>query len=392
MIDLTEEQRLIQREIRDLCTEFDDEYWRQRDWNHEYPTEFVDMLADHGWMGTMIPTEYNGAGLDTLEAALILEEIAASGAGTSGSTAVHGAMWIPRVILNYGTNEMRERYLPAVARGEKSLQCFALTEPNSGYESTAITTTARETGDSYVINGQKVWVSRYEASDYMVLVARTTPRDAVQRDTLGISLFFLDIEKAEEQGAIEAQTIQKNIRSACPSYEVWFEDLELPAENLIGGEDRGFYHMLDSLNEERVVLAAQTLGLGRVALDRAVDYAIEREVFDRPIGSNQAIQHPLADAHTRIQSARLMTYHAAKRLKAGDDPGEMANIANYLAGKAAEQATDAAFQTHGGWGAAMEYDVERWWREARLGRITPASDEMLLNYVAEHVLDLPRSY
>jgi acyl-CoA dehydrogenase len=392
MLEFTEEQRLIQSEIQKICSDFGSEYWRERDRNAEYPMDFVQTLGEHGWLGTVIPEEYGGAGLDTLEASIILEEIAASGAGFNGAMACHGAMFIPRSILNYGSEPMKEEILPKLASGEELMQCFGLTEPNAGYESTAITTRAEREGDRYVINGQKTWCSRLHASDWMVLVARTTPMDEVEEKTDGLSLFLVDIEDAKSQDAIDADEIEKNIRAAVPSYEVWFEDLEVPAENLIGTEDDGFKQVMDGLNEERVVIAAEAVGLARVAIDRAVQYANEREVFDRKIGKNQAIQHPLADAHSRTVSARNITYQAARAFKDGRDVGEAANVAAYMAREAASEATDEAVQTHGGYGVATEYDVERFYREARLTHIAPISDEMILNYIGEHVLGLPRSY
>ncbi len=392
MLEFTEEQQLIQSEIQNICSDFDSEYWQERDRNAEYPMDFVQALGEHGWLGTVIPEEYGGAGLDTLEAAIILEEITASGAGFNGSMSCHGAMFIPRSIINYGSEEMKEEVLPKLSSGEKLLQCFALTEPNAGFDSTAITTRAERDGDTYVVNGQKTWCSRIHASDYMVLVARTTPREEVDKKTSGMSLFLVDLEDAKAQGAIDTAEIEKNIRAAVPSYEVWFEDLEIPAENLIGEEGNGFYQVMDGLNEERVVIAAEAVGLARVAIDRAVQYATEREVFDRQIGANQAIQHPLAEAYARMTSARNITYQAARAFKEGRDVGEAANIAAYMAREAASEATDAAVQTHGGYGVATEYDVERYYREARLTHIAPVSDEMILNYIGEHVLDLPRSY
>lgn len=392
MLDFTEEQRLIQNEVQKICSTFDNEYWRDRDRNAEYPMDFVNTFGNHGWLGTIIPEEYGGAGLDTLEAAIILEEVAASGAGFNGAMACHGAMFIPRSIINYGSEKMKEEILPELASGEELMQCFALTEPNAGFDSTAITTSAEKEGDTYVVNGQKTWCSRLHASDWMVLVARTTSKEEVEKKTDGISLFLVDIPDAKAQGAIDTEEIEKNIRAAVPSYEVWFEDLEVPQDHLIGEEDNGFYQVLDGLNEERVVIAAEAVGLARVAIDRAVKYANEREVFDRAIGKNQAIQHPLADAYARMTSARNVTFQAARAFKKGKDVGEAANIAAYMAREAASEATDSAVQTHGGYGVAVEYDVERFYREARLTRIAPISDEMILNYIGEHVLNLPRSY
>ncbi|MEF8789525.1 MAG: acyl-CoA dehydrogenase family protein [Haloarculaceae archaeon] len=392
MLEFTEEQRLIRTEIRNLCAEFDGEYWREKDREKEYPMEFVRTLGEHGWLGTVIPEEYGGAGLDPLEAAIVLEEITASGAGFNGAMACHGAMFIPRSVLNYGSESMKREVLPEIASGEKLLQCFSLTEPDAGYDSTSITTTAEREGDTYRVNGQKVWTSRYHASDYMVLVARTTPKSEVEKKTDGMSLFLVDLDDADAQGAVETEEIEKNVRAAVPSYEVWFEDLEVPARNLIGEEGAGFRQVMDGLNEERVVIAAECVGLARAAIDRAVEYATDREVFDRSVGKNQAIQHPLADAYARMTSARNITYQAARAFKEGRDVGEAANVAAYMAREAASEACDAAVQTHGGYGIAVEFDVERFWREARLTRIAPISDEMILNYLGEHVLGLPRSY
>jgi len=392
MLELNQEQRLTQKEVRNLCEEYGDEYWRKQDRKAEYPMDFVQHVAEHGWLGTVVPEEYGGAGLDTLEASIILEEISASGGGFNGAMAVHGAMFIPRAIIEYGSDEMKENILPQIASGEKLLQCFSLTEPNAGFDSTAITTRAERDDNRYVINGQKTWTSRLHASDYMVLVARTTSQDKVEDRTEGLSLFLVDVTDAKENDAIETEEIEKNVRPAVPSYEVWFEDLEIPARNLIGEKDKGFKQVLDGLNEERIVIAAESVGLARAAIEKASNYATEREVFGSQIGSNQAVQHPIADAYARMTSARNITYQSAKAFKEGHNAGEAANIAAYMAREAAAEATDTAVQTHGGYGVAVEYDVERYYRDARLARIAPVSDEMILNYIGEHVLDLPRSY
>jgi acyl-CoA dehydrogenase len=383
---------MIVDEIATLCADFEAEYWREMDRQGAFPTEFVAAIADQGWMGAIIPEEYGGAGLGTVEAAMILEEITASGAGFGGSMSVHGSMFITPLLIEYASEEIKRSVLPEIAHGESLLECFALTEPESGFDSTAMSTTAERVGDHYLVNGQKVWISALHGSDYMVLVARTSSLEEIDRKTDGISLFLVDIDDGLEQGTIETAEIEKNIRSVPPSYEVWFEDLEVPASNLIGTEGDGFYHVLDGLNQERVLIAAECVGLARVALETAVEYAKEREVFGRPIGKNQAIQHPLAEAHLRTNSARTTTYDAARALERGDDDGEAANSATYMSREAATMATDVAVQTHGGWGVAVEYDVERWWRESRLARLGPVSDEMVLNHIGEHVLDLPRSY
>ena len=326
----------------------------------------------------------------------MMEEIAAAGGGFSAAQAIHGGIYNSVPIVEYASEELKENLLPEVAAGETSIQAFGLTEPNAGSNSTAIETRAELTddGDEYVINGQKIWTSRVDVSDYIVLVARTTPLEDVDKRTRGISMFLVDLADAHEQDALEMEAIPKSASDFVHSFELWFDDLRVPAENLIGVEGEGFYQVLDGLNEERLVIAAECLGLGRLALERAVEYANDREVFDRPIGSNQAIQHPLAEAYARLQAAKQLTYNAADRAASDEsvDLGAYANAATFLAADAANEAADAAVQTHGGFGVATEYDVERYFREARLTRLVPITQQLALNYIGENVLGLPRSY
>ena len=381
--------------IRDICSDFDAAYWREKDAQGEYPQEFVDALAEGGWFGALLPEEHGGAGMGTNEVVVMLEEIAASGGGFSAAQAVHGAIYNSVPLVKYGSEELKADLLPEVARGETSIQAFGLTEPNAGSDSTSIQTSAEADGDNYVVNGQKIWISRVDASDYLILMARTTPREEVEKRTRGLSMLLVDLEDAYEQGGLEIEKIDKTASNFVHSYELFFEDLQVPAQNLIGEEGRGFYQMLDGLNEERLAIAAECVGLGEAAVAAGVEYANAREVFGGPIGANQAIQHPLAEAHAHVQAAKGMVYGAAR--DAGDTAeaeavGARANMAKYLAAEAAFDAADAAVQTHGGFGVAREYDVERYFREARLTRLVPITQQLALNYIGEKVLGLPRAY
>ena len=391
---LTQRQRRVKREIDAICDEFDRAYWRERDRESEYPHAFVERLGEEGWLGILVPEEYGGKGLDTPETVAMMETIAASGAGFSAAQTVHAAVYNSAPLVAYGSESMKEDLLPRVADGDAWIQCFGLTEPEAGSESTAITTRARREGDEYVIDGEKLWTSRIDVSDYMVLVARTTPREEVEKKTRGISMFLVDIEEAMSSGGIELEKIDKTVSNVVSSFRVDIDGLRVPASNLIGEEGEGFYQVLDGLNEERLVIAAECVGLGTAALDRGVAYANDREVFGRPVGQNQAIQHPLSEAYMRVRAARQVTYDAANAVS--DLPnsavGERANTAKYLAADAAYDAADAAVQAHGGRGVAREYDVERYFREARLTRLVPITQELALNYVAEKGLGLPRSY
>lgn len=393
-VPLTEEQRLVRDSIRDLCGDFGPEYWREKDREEEYPAAFVDALADGGWLGILLPEEYGGAGMGTTEAVVMMEEIAANGGGFSAAQAVHGGIYNSVPLVNYGDDDLQSELLPKVASGEQSIQSFGLTEPNSGSDSTAMETTAVRDGDAYRINGQKIWISRVDASDYILLMARTTPLESVDKRTQGISMFLVDLDDAYEQDALEIRQIPKTVSGAVHSYEMWFSDLRVPADRLIGEEGNGFYQVLDGLNEERLVIAAECVGLGIAALERAIEYASEREVFGQPIGANQAIQHPIAAAYAQVLAAKQLVYASAERLDAAGQEvaGAYANVSKYLAAEACFAAADAAVQTHGGFGVAREYDVERYFREARVTRIVPISQELALNYLGETVLGLPRSY
>ncbi|QKG92338.1 acyl-CoA/acyl-ACP dehydrogenase [Halorubrum salinarum] len=392
-VELTEQQSLVRRSVRDLCAEFGNEYWRERDRTATYPTEFVDALAADGWLGMLVPEEYGGVGMSTSEAVVMMEEIAASGGGFAGPQSIHGGIYNSVPIVKYADEGLKADLLPRVADGEARIQAFGLTEPNAGSDSTAMETRAERDGDEYVVNGEKVWISRVEDSDYLLLMARTTPRDEVDKRTRGISMILVDLEEAYGNG-LEIERIPKTASRAVHSYQLYFDDLRVPARNLIGEEGEGFYQVLDGLNEERLVIAAECLGLGEVALERGIEYANEREVFGGPIGANQAIQHPLAEAYADLLAAKKVIYSAADRL---DDlertaAGAEANVAKYLAAEAAFEAADAAVQTHGGFGVAREYDVERYFREARLTRLVPVTQQLALNYLGERVLGLPRSY
>ncbi len=393
-VELTDQQQLVQNSIQDICDDFGAEYWREKDKRAEYPHEFADALAEHGWFGALLPEKYGGAGMGTEEVVVMMEEIAASGGGFGAAQAVHGAIYNSVPLVTYGSEEMKADLLPGVAEGETSIQAFGLTEPNAGSDSTSIETRAEHDGDEYVINGQKIWTSRVDASDYLVLMARTTPIAEVEKRTRGLTMFLVDLEAAYDQGSLEIEQIDKTASNFVHAYELFIEDLRVPATSVIGEVDEGFYQMLDGLNEERLAIAAECIGLGEAAIEAGVEYANEREVFGRPIGSNQAIQHPLAEAHARVQAAKHMVYSAASASEGAKqkDVGAMANMSKFLAADAAFQAADAAVQTHGGFGIAREYDVERYFREARLTRLVPITQELALNYIGENVLRLPRSY
>lgn len=392
-VELTEQQRLVQESIRDILSDFGDEYWREKDIEGEYPHEFLETLIDHGWLGVIIPEEYGGAGMETPEAIVMMEEISAAGAPAN---AIHGAVYTSRPVVRHANQEMKDWLLPKLASGEKMIQSMALTEPNAGSESTAIDTFAERNGDEYIINGQKIWISRVDVTDYILLIARTTPADQVEKRTRGLSMFLVDKQEALDDGSLSMESIPKSVASGVKSFELWFDDLRIPCDNLVGEEGRGFYQLLDGLNEERLIVAAENVGVGEAALEKAVTYAKERVVFERPIGQNQAIQHPLAEAYIDLQAAKNMIHNAAPiiDLAEGNDhrAGTMANSAKYLACNACFNAADTAVQTHGGFGVAKEYDVERLFRNARLTRIAPVSEEMMLNYIGENVLGLPRSY
>ncbi|MQA05582.1 MAG: acyl-CoA dehydrogenase [Streptosporangiales bacterium] len=385
--ELTEDQQSIRSAVRELAARFSDEYWQQIDDSHEFPWDFYNAFADAGWLGIAIPEEYGGGGLGITEAALLLEEIARSGAAMNGCSPLHLTIFGLNTIVKHGSEELRAEILPKAADGSLHV-CFAVTEPDAGTDTTRISTFARRTGDGYVISGRKVWITKAAQSQKMVLVCRTTKREDVTKPTDGISLFLIDLDSPN----IEMQVIPKMGRNAAQSYQVFIDDLEVPESARIGEEGKGFRYLLDGLNPERILLAHESYGIGHAALNKAATYANERIVFDRPIGQNQGVAFPLAEAYMRLESAGLIARKAAWLYDRGQPCGAEANMAKFLCADAAFQASDQAIQTHGGMGYAKEYNVERYFREARLMRLAPVSQEMVLNYVSNHVLQLPKSY
>ncbi len=378
---------MIRTQVRQIADSFDLEYWREHDRTKVYPQEFLDAFAEAGWLGIAIPEAYGGAGLGTLEACLLLHEICASGAGTSGASPVHFSIFPPMPIIKYGSDEQKQSYLPKIASGEMTLG-FSITEPDAGTDTTRIATFAARDGDDYVISGKKVWSSNLKHADRTLILVRTEAYETVERKTLGMSLFFLDL-KSE---GITIREIEKLGRHSVDSNELFLDNVRVPASDLVGEEGQGFYHLLSGLNPERLLVAAEAVGIGRAGLDLGIRYAKERIVFNRPIGQNQGIQFPLADAYTKLEVAFLMVMKGAWLFDNDQPCGEEANIAKIRAADAGFEACDVSLQTHGGMGYATEYHIERLWREVRLFKIAPISQEMALNYVGEHVLGLPRSY
>ncbi|WP_374569847.1 acyl-CoA dehydrogenase family protein [Phenylobacterium sp.] len=376
----------ILQTVRKLCAGFPGEYWRERDRERTYPTAFVQALTEAGLLGVLIPEEYGGSGLGLTAASAILEEIHASGCNAA---AVHAQMYTMGTVLRHGSEAQKSQWLPKIASGEIRLQAFGVTEPTAGTDTTSITTQAVRQGDKYVINGQKVWISRAEHSDLMVLLARTTPKDQVARKADGISVFLLDMREAVGKG-LTIKPIRTMFNHA--TTELFFDNLEIPASCLIGEEGKGFKYILDGMNAERILIASECIGDGRWFVAKAADYAKQRVVFGRPIGQNQGVQFPIARAYAEVRAAKLMTREAAARYEAGKPAGEEANMAKMLASEASWHAADMCIQTHGGFGFAEEYDVERKFRETRLYQVAPISTNLILAYVAEHVLGLPRSY
>ncbi|WP_228713675.1 acyl-CoA dehydrogenase family protein [Prauserella endophytica] len=385
--ELTDDQRRLRQAARDLAAAFPDEYWAGRDERGEFPWDFYRAFADGGWLGIAIPEEYGGGGLGLLEASLLLEEVAASGAGMNGCSTMHLTIFGLNTIVKHGSAQLREEVLPNAADGSLHV-CFGVTEPDAGTDTTRISTFARRDGGDYVISGRKVWITKAGQSQKMVLITRTTPRAEVAKPTDGMSLFLVDLDS----DAVQLRPIPKLGRNAVPSYEVLLDELRVPASALVGEEGKGFTYLLDGLNPERILLAHEALGIGRAALRRAVRYANERVVFDRPIGRNQGVAFPLAEAVTRLDAAELMARNAAWRYDNGLSCGREANMAKFLCAEAGFAAADQAMQTHGGMGYAKEYHVERYFRESRILRLAPVSQEMVLNYVSQHVLGLPKSY
>ncbi len=384
---MAEDYTDIREAVAKLCAGFPGEYWRERDRERAYPTEFVAALTEGGYLSVLIPEEYGGSGLGISAAAAIMEEIHKSG---GNGAACHAQMYTMGTVLRHGTVEQKEAYLPAIARGELRLQAFAVTEPTSGTDMLSLRTTAVKSGnDAYVINGQKIWTSRAEHSDLMLLLARTTPRDQVEKRTDGLSVFIVDMRDALDRG-LSIKPIRTMINHA--TTEVFFDDLKIPASSLVGEEGKGFRYILSGMNAERILIGAECIGDARWFIDVATKYARERNVFGRPIGQNQAIQFPIAEAYAQTEAADLMVHHAAKIYESGEHCGAEANMAKYLAAEASWKAADMCMQTHGGFAFAEEFDVERKFRETRLYRIAPISTNLILSYLAEHVLDLPRSY
>jgi alkylation response protein AidB-like acyl-CoA dehydrogenase len=376
----------IRNEVRKLCLGFPGEYWRGLDREHAYPEAFVRALADQGWLAALIPEDYGGSGLPLSAAAAILEEI--QRAGCNGG-ACHAQMYIMGALLRHGSEAQKSLYLPQIASGALRLQAFGVTEPSSGTDTTALKTTARRDGDEYVINGQKIWTSRAEYSDLMLLLARTTPREQTTKRTDGLSVFLLDMRKVKGKG-LTIRPIRTMMNHA--TTEVFFDDMRIPADALIGEEGKGFRYILSGMNAERILIAAECIGDAKWFIEKTTSYAKERVVFGRPIGQNQGIQFPVAKAYAHMRAAELMVYHAAELFEAGRDCGAEANMSKMLAADASWEAAEACVQTHGGFGFAEEYDVERKFRETRLYQVAPISTNLILSYLAEHVLGLPRSY
>ncbi|MCZ6841374.1 MAG: acyl-CoA/acyl-ACP dehydrogenase [SAR324 cluster bacterium] len=383
----TEEQEAIRNQIQRACANFGDEYWREHDNTHEFPEDFYQAMAEGGWLGVAMPTEYGGSGLGIMEAALILQEVSASGACMSGASAIHMNIFGVNPLVIHGSAEQKAQWLPDVIAG-RSKVAFAVTEPEVGLDTTHIKTRATREGDHYRVQGHKVWISTAQVAHKILLLARTTPIEETARPADGLSLFFTDLDRS----AIDVREIDKTGRAAVDSNELFIDDLMVPVEHLVGEEGRGFKYLLDGLNPERVLVAAESIGMGRVALKRATAYAKERVVFGRPIGQNQAVQHPLADSWMQLEAANLLTFKAAWLYDNKLPCGAESNAAKYLAAEAGFQAADRAMQTHGGFGYSKEFHVERYWREAKLPRMVPISPELILCYIAERVLGLPRSY
>ena len=385
-LELGEDYPEIREQVRRICANFPGGYWQGLDERSEYPHAFVDALTESGYLGALIPENYGGAGLPLRAASVILETIHASGCSAG---ACHAQMYIMGTLLRHGSDAQKQEFLPRIASGELRLQAFGVTEPTTGSDTTQLKTRAVRDGDHYVVNGQKIWTSRALQSDLMLLLARTTPVEQVRKRTEGLSVFLVDLRAARGNGC-EIRPIPTMINHN--TTEVFFDDLRIPATALIGTEGQGFRYILDGMNAERVLIASEALGDGRYFVERAVSYANERRVFDQPIGRNQAIQHPIARAYAELEAADLMIRRAAAVFQAGGDCGEPANIAKMLASEAAWHAADTCFQTFGGFAFAREYHIERKWREVRLFQTAPISTNMILNYVAQNVLGLPRSY
>ncbi|GAA5235445.1 acyl-CoA dehydrogenase [Verticiella sediminum] len=376
----------IRAALRDLCAGFDSAYWQKIEEQNAFPEAFVNALTGAGWLSALIPEEYGGPGLPLLAASVIMEEINRNG-GNSG--ACHGQMYIMGCLLRHGSPEQKQRYLPGIASGELRMQSMAVTEPTTGTDTTKLKTVAERRGDKYVVNGQKVWISRVQHSDLMLLLARTTPLAEVKRKSEGLSVFIVDLRDAIGRG-LSVRPIRNMVNHE--TNELFFDNLEIPAENLIGEEGKGLKYILDGLNAERILIAAECIGDGYWFTERAARYATERRVFDRPIGQNQGIQFPISRAYVNIEAASLMRVKAAELFDAGKPCGGQANMAKLLAADASWEAANACLQTHGGFGFAAEYDIERKFRETRLYQVAPISTNLILSFVSEHILGMPRSF
>ena len=385
-VALGEDYPELRDAVRRICSDFPPEYWRKLDEERGYPTEFVQAMTAAGFLGALIPEEYGGSGLPLRAAAVVLEEVNASGCTASPA---HAQMYIMGTLLRHGSEEQKRRYLPKIASGELRLQAFGVTEPTTGSDTTQLKTRAERRGNVYVVNGQKVWTSRALHSDLMLLLARTTPVDQVKRRTEGLSTFLVDLRRARGKG-VEIKPIRALINHN--TTEVFFDNLEVPAENLIGEEGQGFRYILDGMNAERILVASECIGDGRWLLKKGVAYANERKVFGRPIGQNQGVQFPLARAYAELEAADMIARRAAALFQAGKPCGPDANMAKLLASEATWHGAEAAMQTHGGFAFAQEYDIERKWREARIYQTAPISTNLILAYIGQHVLGLPRSY
>ncbi|MCH2335089.1 MAG: acyl-CoA/acyl-ACP dehydrogenase [Pseudomonadales bacterium] len=385
--ETTEEHQLIRDAIGKICADFPDEYWSKCDNGHLFPWDFYNALAEAGWIGIAIPEQYGGSGRGITEASIVLEEVAASGAAMNGASSIHLSIFGMHPVVKYGSEDMKQKYLPRVAAGDLHV-AFGVTEPDAGTDTSSIKTTARLDGDQYLVKGRKVWTTKALDSERVLLLVRTESREAVAKRTDGMTLLLAELQRPE----VTISPIDKVGRNAVASCEVVYDDLPVHQTDRVGEEGKGFRYLLDGLNAERILVAAEALGIGRAAMRRAVGYANEREVFGRPIGQNQGVSFPLGEAQMRLDAAELMIRKASWLIDHGEPCGAEANMAKWLAADAAFQAADQAVQTHGGFGYAREFHVERYWREARLMRIAPISQEMILNYVTEHVLELPRSY
>ncbi|MEQ1946633.1 MAG: acyl-CoA dehydrogenase family protein [Bryobacteraceae bacterium] len=385
------EHEEYRRAVRELCAGFDSQYWQKMEEAASYPEEFIQALTDAGWLSALIPAEYGGAGLSLTEASVILEEINRSG-GNSG--ACHAQMYVMGTLLRHGSEDQKKRYLPLIAEGKLRLQSFAVTEPTTGTDTTKLKTFAEKKGDRYVVNGQKVWISRVQHSDLMILLARTTPLAEVKKKTEGLSVFLVDLRASglvgNEGKGITLRPIRNMVNHE--TNEMFFDNFEIPEENLIGEEGKGFRYILDGMNAERILIAAECVGDGFWFIERATKYANERIVFDRPIGQNQGVQFPIAKAYANIRAADLMRYEAARLFEAHEPCGTEANMAKMLAADSSWEAANVCLQTHGGFGFAAEYDVERKFRETRLYQVAPISTNLILSYLGEHVLGMPRSF